>query len=289
MTTDTDYLDHSVTITRDYGAVWELYDRLGFTLSPPSRHRVTITAGGPMVPSCTANRCAYFGESFIELIGIVDEQAPDPWRVLPLLERYEGLRGVSFGLGDSEAALRRLRAAGLESGAGVTRLERPVDTPDGPRTMRARAVHLDRAKTPEGIVHAAEHLTPELVHQPRYLGHPNGARRLDGVLLVVADDQLDGYVDRYAAILARSATEDGPRRVFALRSGRMEIAPASAMEALLPGMTAPAPPFFAAHAVAVDDLDAARRLVESSGVATRSTPDGFFADAHGAAVVFREA
>jgi hypothetical protein len=292
---DTDYLDHSVFITRRFEQTWARYQELGFTLSPMSRHQVTAVAGGPFVPSCTANRCAYFGESFIELIGIVDDTAPDPWRALPLIDDpenggYQGLRGASFGLGDSERALTRLRAANL-AGSGVLSLQRPVDTPDGPRTMRARSVHIDRSKTPEGILHTAEHLTPEYVHQPRYLHHANGARYLDAVLLVVPDDELAGYRARYATLLGRPGAGDARRWAFQLRVGRMEIISASALAEVLPGETAPVLPFFAAHAVAVSSLPTARTLVEGNGIATHDLPGGFFVragDACGAAVIFRE-
>jgi hypothetical protein len=291
-----DYLDHSVVITRRFDEVWSRYEELGFTLSPVSRHKVTTVADGPLVPSCTANRCAYFGESFIEVIGIVDDTAPDPWRVLPLIDNpetggYQGLRGASFGLGDSEAVLDRLRSVGL-AGSGVLSLQRPVDTPDGPRTVRARSVHFDRSKTPEGILHTAEHLTPEYVHQPRYLTHANGARYLDAVLLVVEDGDLAGYRDRYAAMLGHPGEGDSRRWAFQLRVGRMEIIAASALEEVLPGETAPVLPFFAGHAVAVADVAAARALVKGNGIATHDLPDGFFVraeDAHGTAVIFRQA
>ena len=288
---DTDLVDHSIMITREYGEAWARYGELGFTLSPESRHRVTTEAGGPLVPSCTANRCAYFGESFIEVIGIVDDTAPDPWDVLPLVDRYGGLHGASFGFGDSTSALARLRSVGLAS-SGVLSLQRPVDTPDGPAVVRARSVHIDRAKTPEGILHTAEHLTPQHVHQPRFLRHPNGARYLDSVVLVVADDEGGAYVDRYAAMLGRQSTSDGPARVFRLRVGSVRIVPVSALADVLPGEAVPALPYFAAVGVGVADVDAARDLVKGNGIPTHDLPEGFFvsaADAFGAAVVFRQA
>lgn len=289
-----DYLDHSVVITRQFEQVWERYEELGFTLSPASRHKVTAVAGGPMVPSCTANRCAYFGESFVELIGIVDDAAPDPWRVLPLIDDtkngYQGLRGASFGFGDSEAALAHLRAAGL-AGSGVLSLQRPVDTPDGPRTVRARSVHFDRTKTPEGILHTAEHLTPEYVHQTRYLTHANGARYLDAVLLVVEDGELESYRERYSAMLGLAGEGDSRRWTFQLRVGRVELIAACVLGEVLPGERAPVLPFFAGQTVVVGDLGHARKVVEGNGVATQDLPDGFFVraeDAYGAAVIFRE-
>ncbi|MDX3191002.1 VOC family protein [Streptomyces sp. MN03-5084-2B] len=203
-------VDHTVFLTRRYEETWRRYEELGFTLSPPSRHFASRTDGGELVPSCTANRCACFGGSFLELIGIVDEEAGDPWRVLPIL-------------------------------------------------------------------HTAEHLTPEYVHQPRYLEHPNGARALARVLLVVPDDEVAAYEDRYAVITGGEPLVD--------------IAGVSDLDAVLPGELPKEPPYFAAHGVAVADLAHARRLVERH-VPTTTHDLGFFVSAEnacGAAVSFMEA
>src|SRR5882757_6547956 len=146
-------IDHTVFLTRGYEEAWRRYEELGFTLSPPSRHFASRSEGGELLPSCTANRCAYFGDSFLELIGIVDEAAGDPWRVLPILDdRGDGLHGVSFGCDDSEEAERRLRDAGLST-SGVLSLQRDVELPEGTRTARFRSVHISRDKAPEGILH----------------------------------------------------------------------------------------------------------------------------------------
>lgn len=269
-------IDHTVFVTRNYEKTWQRYGELGFTLSPPSRHFASRSEGGELQPSCTANRCAYFGESFLELIGVVDEAAGDPWRVLPILDaRGDGLHGVSFGCEDSEAAERRLREAGLST-SGVLSLQRDVELPEGTRTARFRSVHISRDKTPEGILHTAEHLTPEYVHQPRYLGHPNGARRVAGILLVVADDEVESYRRRYDVITGGEQLVD--------------VVGASDLDTVLPGETAPRLPYFAAHGVAVDDLGSARKLVEQH-VPTTTRDRGFFVraeDAYGAAVFFEE-
>jgi hypothetical protein len=271
------HIDHTVFLTRNYEAAWRRYEQLGFTLSPPSRHFASRTDGGELLPSCTANRCAYFGASFLELIGIVDEAAGDPWRVLPILDaRGDGLHGCSFGVDDSGAAERRLRDAGLST-SGVLSLHRDVELPEGPRTARFRSVHISRDRTPEGILHTAEHLTPEYVHQPRYLGHPNGARGVAGIVLTVPDGEVDGYRERYDVIT------DGRHLV--------DVVGVSELAALLPGETPKPPPYFAAHGVAVADLAKARKLVEEH-VPTTTREGGFFVraeDAFGAAVYFEEA
>jgi hypothetical protein len=178
---DIDYLDHSVFLTRRYEETWRRYEQLGFTLSPPSRHFASRTDGGELLPSCTVNRCAYFGESFLELIGIVDEEAGDPWQVLPLLDvRGDGLHGCSFGVDDSDAAERRLREAGLST-SGVLKLQRDVEVPEGTRTARFRSVHIRRDRTPEGILHTAEQRY-DVITGGRRLVDIVGVSDLDAVL-----------------------------------------------------------------------------------------------------------
>ncbi|KAA2253000.1 VOC family protein [Solihabitans fulvus] len=283
---DIDYIDHAVLLTKDLDALSERYQALGFTLSPPSPHQLSDRPGGPLTATCTANRCALFGESYLELLGIVDETAPDPWRVRPVAEERQGFRGLVFGCGDAEVVSARLAASGLSS-SGVLSLAREVDTPEGTRTMRASSVHVDHRSG--GWLGAASHLDPEYVHQARYLRHANGATRLDGVLVAVDDGELDDEVTRYSLILDAHPEVHGPRHVFELRTGRVEIVPASAFGDVLPGETSPALPSFAALSVAVADLTAARNLVEGNGIATRSVPAGFLvasADACGVSVRF---
>ncbi|MEW9550165.1 VOC family protein [Nonomuraea sp. NPDC050783] len=274
---DLDSIDHTVLITTDLDGAAARYEDLGFTLSPVSPHHLAERPGGPLLPTCTANRCASFGKSFIELLGIVDPAAPDPWGVHHLRRTYRGLL-MTLGSRDVRATAERLRAAGLAS-TGIRALEREVATPDGPRTVRADSVRVDAAHTPEGALQATQHHTPEHVHQPRYLGHPNGATGLHSVLLVVPDDELDDHEERYARLLDADVWIEGPRRVLALRRGRVEIAPLSALGDLLPGHVPPAVPLLAAHTVAVRDLAAARTLVEGNGIPTRATPDGFYVPA----------
>lgn len=289
-TDDVDRIDHSVLYTTDMDATAATYEALGFTLTPLSMHMGSDRPGGERKPMGAGNRCALFGGTYLELLGLFGDGSVDPWNIRPLIEKYEGLHGCSFGCGDAEPVERRLRAAGLAS-SGVLPLQRDVDTPGGTETARFQAVHLDRALTPEGLIHIAHHLTPELIHQPRYLGHANGATYLHGVLLVVDDADLDATVARYARMLDTEPVVEGPRRVLPLQVGRMEIVAVSAFGDVLPGEPVPALPYLAGQTVAVRDLGAARALVEGNGFAVRELPDGFFvgaAEARGAAIAFVE-
>lgn len=285
---DIDYLDHTVVLNTDLHTATERFAALGFRLSPPSAHRLSESTDGPITTyTCTANRCAVFGESFIELLGIVDEDAPDPWHVKELAKSHHGLL-LTFGTGDAEAVERRWRAAGFPS-TGVRSLERDVATQDGPRTVRARGVYLGADSALGMGIQAGQHLTPQYIHQPHLLDHPNGAVGLHSVLAVVPDGAIESYVERYDVILAAPARVDGPKRVWALRAGRFEIIPESVLADVLPGEQAPALPVIAAQTVAVRDLDLARKLVADNGIATHDMSGGFFvraADAFGASVGF---
>jgi hypothetical protein len=288
MTHDIHGFHHTGIVTRDLDTLERTYTSFGFTLSPRSRHLLNERPGEPLVPGCTANRCALFGGAYIELLGIVDESAPDPWHTKAMVDQYEGFRLLNFDTGDAEAADRRLTGAGLRT-SGVLDLERDIDTEDGTRTMRARAVHLDPRTTPDAYVGIAQHLTRRYVHQPRYLHHPNGARALEAVLIVVDDADAEAVTARYARILQAAPRQQGPGTVLDLAARRLEIVRASDAEEVLPGEPAPAASYLAAMTIAVDDVAAARTIVEGGGTATRTVDDGFFVsarDAHGAALFF---
>jgi Glyoxalase-like domain len=289
VTTDIDHIDHSVLMTRDIEATAAIYERLGFTLSPLSRHHGSARPDGPPEPMGAGNRCAYFGRNYLEVLGVFFDGSRDPWNVRPLVTAHAGLRGGVLGAGDCAVTQARLAAAGMDV-SGVLALQRQVDTPDGQATARFRSVHLARADTPEGEVLIGQQLTPELVHQPRYLDHPNGATELVGLTLVVADAELDAHRDRWARIVGREAHTDGAGWTVPLTHGRIEIVPRSRLADVLPGEDAPILPLLVAQTVAVADPVAARKLVDVAGFATYDRPGGGFfvpaAQAAGAAVGF---
>jgi hypothetical protein len=287
-TADIDHLDHTVLLTRDLDAAATRYQALGFTVSPSSAHLVSDRPDGALVATGTANRCVYFGESFIELLGLPPEKSTTG--IQSPLESYRGIH-LTLGCGDVEVVARRLRAEDLSS-TPVWQLHREVDTPAGRRTVRARSVRVDLTRTPEGGLQAAQHLTPEYVHQPHYLDHANGAKHLANVLVVAPDSEVPDYVVRYERILTVRARTEGPKRVLALRSGAVTIIAASAVDEVLPAYSPPGVPLIAAHTVAVTDLAAAHDLIGTNGIPTHPCPDGFFVapdDACGAPLVFVQA
>jgi hypothetical protein len=283
--TDIDRLDHSVVVTiTDFDGLAKTYQRLGFTVSPESRHQANARPGEPKTLMGTANRCVVFADNYIELLGLVDPQGADQWGLKRLAAAYEGLRGQIFGCMDAKAVDERLTAAGLQT-SGVLAMERDVETPAGIRKVVARAVRMDMRGAPEGALGFGEIGDRSMIFQPQFMTHPNGAVELSAVLLVVADDEIEFYLRRYRTLL--DVTEDD-RRVFQLPLGQVQIAPVSTLDELLPGQKAPVLPYVAAQTVTVTDLPKARTLIEGNGISTYPLASGFFVHEFGANIVFQE-
>jgi hypothetical protein len=64
--------------------------------------------------------------------------------------------------------------------------------------MSARTIFFPPEMMPEGLLQIAQHDTPELVFQPKYMLHPNGAVALTE--LVLCCDHPKTYIDKYERI-----------------------------------------------------------------------------------------
>ena len=72
-------LDHCGCIVNDLAAGAAKWERLGFTLTPLSPQRGAVPDREGFHPWATANRCAILGNTYLELIGVVDPAAYNPW------------------------------------------------------------------------------------------------------------------------------------------------------------------------------------------------------------------
>ncbi len=269
-------LDHIGVCARDPRPVWAAYEALGFALTPIARQ----SGGNPPSLLGTGNRCAMLRRGYIELLGVLDAALPDNG-LARFLERYEGQHILAFGMGDAEANLDRLRLAGLDI-PGIAWLERPVDAPDGPR---ARFARLPLPDAPEGRLQLIQHLTPDLLWQPRWLDHPNHAAALEATILVAANPAESAA--RLSRLCGLPLINDAVAG-YALplpEGGMVRILPPDALAEVLPGVTAPTLPFLAGFVIRTDDSNAA---VSAMGLAPvlgglMAPPDR----AGGTALVFR--
>jgi hypothetical protein len=102
---------------------------------------------------------------------------------------------MHFGTDDLAGLHDRLTAQGVTC-TGIRPFERDVDTPSGPQMMKAQAFSFPPQANPEGLIQIAQHLTPELVLQPRHMHHPNGARLVTESIVCATDPE--EYARKYA-------------------------------------------------------------------------------------------
>ena len=266
-----DILHHVGLITHDMDTTISQYERLGFSFTPVSLPRVVLREGGDPEPLGAGNRTAVFEHNYLEVLAVTD---PERWAAVTVeqrgpydidrpLKRYAGLHVMHFGTDDIEALHDRLAEEGVANG-GVRAFQRTVDTPGGPRTMRARAIGFPAAANPEGLVQIAQHLTPELVFQPRYQHHPNGARRL--VETTVCAGHPEEYARKYTRDSGRPHRRDHDVYTVDLGRSRIRVVAPEMVAELIPDATAPAVPSLAGFTVTVADLDVVRKLLDANAV-----------------------
>ena len=287
-------LDHVGLCARDPGPLWAVWERMGFALSPFAQQSGRRTPDSPVELFGSANRCAFLKHGYVELLGIHDAtlfaNGLDGF-----LARYTGAHICAFGMDDAEGNLARLRAGGMPI-PGIAWLQRPVED-GGPIARFARLPFPD---APEGRIQLVQHLTPELVWDPRWMGHRNGAEALEACIIASAEPA--ATTARLSRLTGMAAMPD-PVAGFRLslpggvgaagpHSPAMEtlvrILPPEALGRVLPGVEAPALPFMAGVVIRTGDgARAARQVLE--GLPTRDAPQGLMVPpevAGGAAVVF---
>jgi Glyoxalase-like domain len=255
-------LDHLGAIVRDLAAGAKRWERLGFTLSPMSRQSGRMPDRSDDRPWATANRCAIFQRGYLELIGIVDEAAYNPWD--RFLARFEGLHLLALRVRDADTAYADLSARTSTLNAPVQRA-RKLDVDGIERTMRFRNIFSHDEAYPEGRYIVLEHQTPGYLWQPRYLTHPNRALALEAAL-ICADD-VPAQSARLEKIIGHPVSEgaDGILRFFPAGGGSIELHNVEGFEAHF-GWRPSALPCFAGVEVSFASRDAAARLMVDNGI-----------------------
>jgi hypothetical protein len=250
-------LDHVIIAVRDLDLAAETFRRLGFALSSRGRH----------AEWGTANYCVMFGRDYIELLAAEGRGGPaDDLRAFTA--DREGLMGLVFASDAAEADCKRL---GLDQPG---RLSRAVETESGPLIARFIAQRLPPETTPGVPSFLCQHLTPEILRQPGWTDHANGAVGIESVTALVADpvglmpawDRLIGpsrstATDETVTIHAGSV-HSGGGLVFLCRPEDLDQLHPEADEE-----EPPSPPALVALAIRVGDTDIAARALSANDVA----------------------
>jgi hypothetical protein len=227
-------LDHLAHFVPNLGEAANVFEGLGFKVTPESAHQVEGKPAG------TSNRCVMLEEGYLELLAPT-MNTPNAQRVRDRMKRFVGVHLACFGTPDAAAEQARLAAHGFEP-EPVVNLERKIETGD---TARFRVVHVPPAKMPEGRVQYCEHLTPRQVWRDGFVN----PLRLRAVY-VVADEpeEVAARWGRFGGLLPRP--EDGFVRLDTAR-GRVVIGTQTSLSKVFGNV--PLAPALAGYALSCSD------------------------------------
>ncbi len=265
-------LDHLGAIAPDLASGAARWEKLGFTLSPVSRQSGRMPDRNEEGPWATANRCAILRRGYLELIGVVDATAYNPWT--KFISRFQGLHLLALRVPDADAAYAGIAARTPTFNPPVQRA-RKLDVDGAEETMRFRNIFSRDEAYPEGRYIVLEHQTPEYLWQPRYQDHPNGAIALEAAL-VCADD-IPAQRERLATVTGVQAVErtDGTLVFTPTGGGTIELHRTEAFSSRY-GWVPAARPAFAGVEVRFTDRDRAARHMEGNGVPVSKHGDEWF-------------
>lgn len=258
-------IDHVIIGVRDLDRARRGWTRLGFTLSPRGRH----------IGQATANYCIMFPGDYLELLGIVGDDAQSH-RLQAFLARREGIVGPAFALSGTPAAARTaLTRLGLHP-SEPRALGRQLELPEGTVVPRFSLINLPPEETPGLDCFLCGHLTPELMRRPEWLVHANGAVGIRTIHVLVAETApLLPALDRLFGLHEVTTTD----AVVSVRAGRHRIQFSTLDDFLTmyPGVDLPADfplPGAAALELAIADRERTADYLTQWQVAFDEWPDG---------------
>jgi len=170
-------LDHIVIAVKNLDAAAATYRKLGFTLTPRGLHE----------GKGTGNYCIMFPNTYIELLGIVDETGAKGRLAERVNARGEGAIAIAYGADDADQTYTALKAAGIEA-EPPNDLSRPLDLDDKRDMVRFRNIMLPKLALPETMQFVCTHLTPELTRaRHEWQLHPSGTTGIAEVVIAVDD------------------------------------------------------------------------------------------------------
>ena len=255
------FLDHTGHFVADAAAATEALGALGFAVTPFSAQVQPDPATGQERLTGTGNICVMLPEGYLEFL-VHTADTPLGLEFKAALDQRAGLHLLAFGARDTEARHAALQAAGHPM-RPLVHFSREVDTETGAMTAAFTVARLQAGTMPEGRVQICTHHTEAAMWQPRWTAHPNGARRLQAMVISAPDpDETLARFSRFLGVAAKG-------RNLTLDRGGIEVMDETAATALTGRAVAPGRSAFVAVRVAVDDLDQIADFAQKAGVRTR--------------------
>jgi hypothetical protein len=258
------FLDHVGHFVADREAASHALVRCGFAPTPVS---VQVNPDGTLTG--TGNVCAMFAHGYVEVL-FKTAATPLAAELDLSMARYRGVHLAAFAVADAANAHQRLGAAGFAL-RPLVNMQRPVDTETGPATAAFTVARVERGAMAEGRIQILTHHTEDAVWQKRWLTHPNGARALTSVVIIVPD--VGEASARFMRFTGRHAAPTRLGWMIALDRGRVELVTRAAFEAALPDIAVPGLPFIGAYGIVVASLDALAAMLARAGLRTRRAGD----------------
>jgi hypothetical protein len=258
------FLDHVGHFVRDPQAASAALTRAGFAPTPVS---VQVAPDGG--PTGTGNVCAMMTRGYMEVL-FKTADTPLGREFEAALARHSGIQLAAFAVADANAWHRRLGEAGFRT-RPIAPFKRPVGTETGSGTASFTVARVEPGEMAEGRIQMLTHHTEDAVWQKRWLTHPNGARGLASLVIVVAD--VDEAAVRYARFVNRPAVRTPAGQAVVLDRGRIDLVTRQAFAAALPEIAVPSLPFIAGYGVTVASLGATEAALRGGGLASRRAGD----------------
>jgi hypothetical protein len=282
-------IDHLVICVDDLDRARALYERLGFTLTPPARH-----------PFGTANQLAQLQGSFLELLAVADRTQIPPPRPghfsfggfnAEFLDRREGISMLVFQSGDARQDQAQFVARGLDTYEPFD-FSRKARLPDGSEvTVAFSLAFVTHAAMPEAAFFVCQHRAPQYFWKPEYQRHANGASAVAEV--VMAAESPTEFAEFFGRLLDPQAVKTvGNCLRVALSRAAMTVLDPDGLRARWPdaGLEDPGPgPRFVGYRVSVADIGRAEAVLRRGEVPFLRDGDGLRIaphDAFGAVIEF---
>jgi hypothetical protein len=270
------FLDHVGHFVRDPDAAARALARAGFAPAPISV-QTSADGDGRARLTGTGNVTAMLRRGYIETL-FKTADTPLGRELDTAMARYPGVHLAAFAVADAVKAHRRLADSGFQM-RPLVELQRPVDTGDltgeGLGTAAFTVARVEPSEMPEGRIQMLTHHTENMVWQPRWLSHPNGALGLTSVMIVVAD--VTEAAARFARFTGRKARTSAFGQKIDLDRGRVELVTADAFMQMLPEIPIPSLPFMGAYGIRVKSLAILQDILARGGLKTRRSADGLLA------------
>jgi len=267
------FLDHIAHFVPDRDAARAALTRAGFAPAPISIQVNPDPAGGRPKPTGTGNVTAMLARGYVEIL-FKTSDTPIAREVDAAIARYPGLHLAAFAVADAAVAHRRLGEAGFRTQPLIA-MQRPVETVAGPDIAAFTLARIEAGQMPEGRIQMLTHRTEHTVWQPRWLDHPNGARKLVALTIAVAD--VGEAAARFARFTGRAAVPCEGGQTVALDRGRVELVRADAFRGRFPEIAIPSLPFMGACTIAVTSLATADKVLRHGGITPRYAADQLIA------------